>query len=66
MFAEKPKAKRCAAGLMQGQLADLCGLERSYISRLERRPPTLDTLEVIALALQIDAEALRPLSHASS
>lgn len=59
-FARNLRVKRSTSGLTQGQLADLCGLDRNYISKLEREDnsPTLATLEVIALALQIEAETL--------
>lgn len=41
-------------------MADLAGLDRNYIGKLEREAnsPTVDTLETIALALQIDVELL--------
>ena len=51
---------RNAAGLTQDQLADLAGLDRNYIGKLEREEnsPTIDTLESIATALQINVELL--------
>lgn len=47
-------------GLSQEQLADLAGLDRNYVGKLEREEnsPTVDTLEVLALALQVDVEQL--------
>lgn len=46
--------------MSQEQLADLAGLDRNYVGKLEREEnaPTLDTLEVLALALQVDVESL--------
>lgn len=51
---------RNAAGLTQDQLAELAGLDRNYIGKLEREEnsPTVDTLESIAIALQINVELL--------
>jgi transcriptional regulator with XRE-family HTH domain len=51
---------RSKAGISQGELADLAGLDRNYIGKLERElsSPTVDTLESIATALQIDVELL--------
>jgi len=46
--------------LSQEQLADLAGLDRNYVGKLEREEnsPTVDTMEVLALALQVDVETL--------
>jgi len=46
--------------LSQEQLADLAGLDRNYVGKLEREEnsPTVDTMEVLALALQVDVEIL--------
>jgi transcriptional regulator with XRE-family HTH domain len=51
---------RQASSLTQEQLADLAGLDRNYVGKLEREEnsPTVDTLEAIALALQVDVEWL--------
>jgi transcriptional regulator with XRE-family HTH domain len=51
---------RQASGLSQEQLADLAGLDRNYVGKLEREEnsPTVDTLELLALALQVDVETL--------
>jgi transcriptional regulator with XRE-family HTH domain len=59
IFARNLRLSRLASGLSQEQLADLAGLDRNYIGKLEREEssPTVDTLELLALALQIDAEA---------
>lgn len=60
VFARNLRLLRQSAGLSQEQVADLAGLDRNYIGKLEREEssPTLDTLEVLALALQIDVEIL--------
>lgn len=53
------KKLRIAKGLTQEQLAELAGIDRSYISRLETenitrdRSPTLATLEKLAFALEV-------------
>lgn len=54
------RLQRQSARLTQEQLADLAGLDRNYIGKLEREEnsPTVDTLEAIALALQIDVETM--------
>jgi transcriptional regulator with XRE-family HTH domain len=59
-MARNLRLLRRASGLTQEQLADLSGLDRNYIGKLEREEnsPTLDTLEAIALALQVDVERL--------
>lgn len=60
MVARNLRLLRQAAGLTQEQLADLAGLDRNYVGKLEREEnsPTVDTLESIALALQVDVERL--------
>ncbi|WP_306030731.1 helix-turn-helix domain-containing protein [Stappia sp. MMSF_3263] len=60
IMARNLRLLRRASGLTQEQLADLSGLDRNYIGKLEREEnsPTLDTLEAIALALQVDVERL--------
>jgi transcriptional regulator with XRE-family HTH domain len=54
------RLSRLASGLSQEQLADLAGLDRNYVGKLEREEnaPTVDTLELLALAMQIDADQL--------
>ena len=56
VFARNLRLRRQATGLSQEQLADLAGLDRNYVGKLEREEnsPTVDTLEVLALALQVD------------
>lgn len=60
VFARNLRLLRHGAGLTQEQLADLAGLDRNYVGKLEREEnsPTLDTLESLALALQIDVGLL--------
>ena len=52
-LASNIKAFRESKGLSQEELADLCGLHRTYVGSVERceRNVTLSTLEVFALAL---------------
>jgi transcriptional regulator with XRE-family HTH domain len=51
------------AGLTQEELADLAQLNRNYVGMIERREnaATVDTLEALAKALQVQAvELLTP------
>ena len=52
-LASNIRAFRASKGLSQDELADHCGLHRTYIGSVERkeRNVTLSTLEAIALAL---------------
>jgi transcriptional regulator with XRE-family HTH domain len=54
VLADNIKAYRSATGLSQEELADKCGLHRTYIGSVERceRNVTLGTLEVLASALK--------------
>jgi len=60
VVARNLRLLRRDAGLSQEQLADLAGLDRNYVGKLEREEnaPTVDTLESLAAALQIDVELL--------
>ena len=60
VFARNLRFLRHRAGLTQERLAELTGLDRNYIGKLEREEnsPTVDRLEGLAAALQIDAELL--------
>ena len=60
VFARNLRLLRHRAGLTQEHLAELTGLDRNYIGKLEREvnSPTVDRLESLAAALQIDAELL--------
>jgi transcriptional regulator with XRE-family HTH domain len=48
------RAKRESLGISQENLAERAGLDRSYVSILERglKSPTLETLEKICIALE--------------
>lgn len=56
-FASNLKALRERKGMSQEQLAQLCGLHRTEISLLERsrRSPRLETIVILARALQLDS-----------
>ena len=60
VFARNLRLLRHRSGLTQEQLADLAGLDRNYVGKLEREDssPTLTTLEALAVALQIEVESL--------
>ncbi|OCA55196.1 helix-turn-helix protein [Photorhabdus namnaonensis] len=49
-----------ASGMSQEAFADKCGLDRTYISGIERgvRNPTLEVINVIASGLQIELKDL--------
>ena len=59
-FASKLKSIRKQKGLSQEQLALICGIDRTYIGRIERleRSPSLDILERIANGLKITLSEL--------
>lgn len=58
--AKNLKRARLARNFSQGSLAQRARLSVSYVSMLERgqRSPPLDTLEVLAAALQVKPVAL--------
>lgn len=51
---------RLASGMSQEAFADKCGYARSYMSRIERglANPSLDFVEVIAVALNVEVKEL--------
>jgi len=55
-IARQVTERRIAWELSQKELADLCGTTQSAIARLEagRRPPRIDTLERVAMALDCE------------
>jgi len=55
-IARQVTERRIAWDLSQKELADLCGTTQSAIARLEagRRPPRIDTLERVAMALDCE------------
>jgi transcriptional regulator with XRE-family HTH domain len=59
-FGENVKKARLARGLSQESLAAEAGIDRTYISGIERglRNPSLDLIERLAGALDVDAQAL--------
>ncbi len=60
IFANNVRKYRNEKGLSQEALADLAGLHRTYISAVERerRNISIDNIENIAAALNIDAYLL--------
>lgn len=60
LFGQRVKALRLQAGLSQEAFADKCGLDRTYISGIERgvRNPTLEVIAVIADGLEVDLKIL--------
>ncbi|WP_033569677.1 helix-turn-helix domain-containing protein [Dickeya undicola] len=59
-FGQRVKTLRLQAGLSQEAFADKCGLDRTYISGIERgvRNPTLEVIGVIADGLGIELKFL--------
>ena len=55
---------RTAKGLSQEEFADLCGLDRTYVSGIERglRNPTVVVLERMAAVLGIQSTAFLDMS----
>lgn len=60
LFARNLRLCRQQCGLSQERLAEFAGLDRSYIGKLERElsSPTLDAVEALSTAMQIDVEML--------
>lgn len=59
-FGERIRELRKARGLSQEAFADLCELDRTYISGIERgtRNPSLTAIETLAKALRISVGEL--------
>ncbi|WKA61363.1 helix-turn-helix domain-containing protein [Pectobacterium aroidearum] len=59
-FGQRVKTLRLQAGLSQEAFADKCGLDRTYISGIERgvRNPTLEVIGAIADGLGIEFKYL--------
>ena len=59
-FGNRVRELRKAAGFSQESLADLCGLDRTYIGGIERgeRNVSLRNIEVIARALKVSISEL--------
>lgn len=62
LFGENVKKQRKRRGISQEDLAHVCGIDRSYMSRVERGIVriTLEKVYIIALALQCKPEDLLP------
>lgn len=58
-FGERVRQLRVAAGLSQEQLADRCGLHRTYIGGVERGERNVGLLNVYAIA----AALREPVEH---
>ena len=60
VLANNIRAHRAELDISQEQLADACGLHRTYIGSVERceRNVTLSTLEVLAAALDVSVPEL--------
>ncbi|MBI0060690.1 MULTISPECIES: helix-turn-helix domain-containing protein [Gilliamella] len=60
LFGQRVKKLRQQAGMSQETFADKCGLDRTYVSGIERgiRNPTLEVIEVIARGLDIELNHL--------
>ncbi len=60
IFAANVKAYRQEKNISQEKLAELAGLHRTYISAVERdrRNISIDNIEKIANALEVDAHVL--------
>lgn len=60
IFGEKLRAARVSAGYSQEKLAELSGLDRTYIGGIERgeRNPTLKNIYRLCLALDIKTKDL--------
>lgn len=60
ILAENIRAYRRQKGLSQEELAEICGLHRTYVGSVERceRNVTLATLEVFASALGVSVPGL--------
>lgn len=60
LLGQRVRTLRTQAGLSQEGFADKCGLDRTYISGIERgiRNPTLEILYILATALHIELATL--------
>lgn len=60
IFARNLRRVRTERGLSQEALADLAGIDRTYVSSLERErySPSLDMVEKLAQVLKIDPHEL--------
>lgn len=60
IFAQNLRRLRTERALSQEALADLAGIDRTYVSALERRKysASLDTIERLAKVLKVDPHEL--------
>lgn len=60
LFSINVRKKRKELNLSQEELADICGLHRTYISLIERkkRNVTIKNIEIIAKGLSIELKQL--------
>lgn len=60
VFADNLRRARVAAGLSQEELADAAGVDRTYVSALERckYAASLDVMERLATALSVTPASL--------
>ena len=60
LLAAQVRSRRHALGVSQEELADRCGLHRTYVSDIERatRNVSLSTLELLASGLECEASEL--------
>lgn len=60
LFGAHIKRLRLQSGLSQEAFADKCGLDRTYVSGIERgvRNPTLEVINVLAKGLNVTVRAL--------
>lgn len=60
LFGAHLKKLRLQSGLSQEAFADKCGLDRTYVSGIERgvRNPTLEVISVLAKGLDVKLTAL--------
>lgn len=65
ILAENIKAYRRVKGISQEELADRCGLHRTYVGSVERceRNVSLSTLEIFAAALNVSVPHLLTRHH---
>lgn len=68
VFAEALKHYRQAVGLSQEELATKAGLDRTYVSQLERglKSPTLTSMEKLADCLGVEARMLLRIHHGAN
>lgn len=55
-FGQRVRELRKERGWSQEEFADKCGLDRTYVSGIERgvRNPTLEVISVLAIGLKVD------------